>query len=327
MPGITRRHLGGLALGAALAGSSRHAAAQAWPSRPVNIVVPYPAGGSTDVLARAIGRSFSDTFGQPFVVDNRSGANGNIGANYVARAEPDGHTLMITTNGPITNNTLLYRSLPFNPMTDFAPIALLADLPIIIAARKQVPYGNVQELIAYAKANPGKINCGIPATGAAGHLAAELLQHQTGIRFTQIPYRGSAPLTNDLLGGSVDIAFDLVTTYLPHLQAGTIRALGITSAEKVPELPDVLPVQAQGVPDFKATGWISVVAPARTPPEVIQRLNVAANAYLAQDATKTLLASLGLSSLGGTPADLSRKMQDEVALWRPIVEAAGITME
>ena len=326
MTSFTRRQLGSLALGAGLAAAGR-AQAQAWPSRPVAVVVPWPPGGSTDILARAAAKFYGDRFGQSFVVDNRSGANGNIGAAAVARATPDGATLMITTNGPITNNTLLYRSMPFNPATDLTPIALLAELPVVIVARSQMPYRTVQELIAYAKANPGKVNCGTPPLGAVAHLAVELLQHRAGIQLNVVPYRGSAPLTNDLLAGSVDMALDLVTTYLPHIQQGTVRALGVTTAAPIPQLPGVPTVQAQGVADYQATGFISILGPANLPADIVERLNTASNAWLAMDETKSMLPPLGLTPLGGTPADLTRRMASEVALWRPIIQAANISIE
>jgi tripartite-type tricarboxylate transporter receptor subunit TctC len=326
MTSITRRQLGGIALGAGVA-ASRSAAAQAWPSRPVAVVVPWPAGGSTDVLARTISRSFGERFGQPFVVDNRSGANGNIGATSVARAAPDGTTLMVTTNGPITNNTLLYRSMPFDPFKDFTPVALLAELPVVIAARSQAPYRTVQELVAYAKANPGKVNCGTPPLGSVAYLAVELLQHRAGIRLNVVPYRGSAPLTNDLLAGTVDMALDLVTTYLPHIQAGTLRALGVTTDAPIPQLPGTPTVQAQGVPDYRATGWIALLGPAGLPAEIVQRLNAESNAFLAPEPTRAQLAGLGLTPLGGAPADVTRRMETEIALWRPIIQAANISIE
>ena len=327
MSSITRRRLGGLALGAGMAASSRPVAAQAWPSRPVTIVVPWPAGGSTDVLARTVAQNFSTQFGQSFVVDNRSGANGNIGAAAVARASADGQTLMVTTNGPITNNTLLYRSMPFNPSTDLTPIALLAELPIILAARSQMPYRNVPELIAYARANPDKVNCGTPPRGSAAHLAVELLMFRTGIRLNLVPYRGSAPLTNDLLAGAVDMGIDLVTTYLPHIQTGALNALGVTSTAPIPQLPETLPVQSQGVPDFRATGWISLLGPANLAEETVGKLNAASNAYLDLRETKSMLMPLGLTPLGGTPADLTRRMAAEVAQWRPVIQAAHISID
>jgi tripartite-type tricarboxylate transporter receptor subunit TctC len=327
MSRITRRGLGGLALGAGVSGASRPAAAQAWPNRPVTVICPWPAGGSTDVLARAVSRNFSERFGQASVVDNRSGANGNIGAAAVARSAPDGHTLMVTTNGPITNNTLLYRSMPFNPSTDLAPVALLAELPIVLAAHSQMPFRNVQELVAYAKANPDKVNCGTPPLGSAAHLAVELLMHRAGIRLNLVPYRGSAPLTNDLRAGAVDMALDLVTTYLPHIQTGALRALGVTALHPIPQLPTTLPVQAQGVPDYQAVGWISLLGPAGLPAEVVQRLNAASNAFLALDETRSMLLPLGLTPLGGTPADLTRRMAAEVEQWRPIIQAANISVD
>ncbi|MGG5818575.1 Bug family tripartite tricarboxylate transporter substrate binding protein [Falsiroseomonas sp. HW251] len=326
MTSIARRQFGAVALGAGLAASGR-AQAQAWPSRPVAVVVPWPPGGSTDILARGASRYYGDRFGQSFVVDNRSGANGNIGAAAVARATPDGATLMITTNGPITNNTLLYRSMPFNPVTDLTPIALLAELPAVMVARSQMPYRTVQELITYAKANPRKVNCGTPPLGSVAHLAVELLQHRAGIQLNVVPYRGSAPLTNDLLAGSVDMALDLVTTYLPHIQQGTVRALGVTTAAPIQQLPGVPTVQSQGVPDYQATGFISILGPANLPVEIVEKLNAASNAWLALDETKSILPPLGLTPLGGTPADLTRRMASEVALWRPIIQSAGIAIE
>jgi tripartite-type tricarboxylate transporter receptor subunit TctC len=326
MTSISRRQLGGIALGAGLV-ASQGARAQAWPSRPVAVVVPWPAGGSTDVLARAVSSHFGERFGQPFVVDNRSGANGNIGAASVARAAPDGQTLMVTTNGPITNNTLLYRSMPFDPFKDLSPVALLAELPVVIAARSQAPYRTVQELIAYAKANPGKVNCGTPPLGSVAYLAVQLLQHRTGIQLNVAPYRGSAPLTNDLLAGTVDMALDLVTTYLPHIQAGTVRALGVTTAEPIPQLPQTPTVQSQGVPDYRATGWIALLGPAGLPAEIVQRLNAESNAFLRQDQNRSRLAALGLTPIGGTPADVGQRMTAEVNLWRPIIQAAGISIE
>lgn len=327
MYGTTRRQIGRLALGAGIAATSRRASAQTWPSRPVSVVVPWPAGGSTDVLARSVASHFAERFGQSFVIDNRSGANGNIGTASVARAAPDGYTLLITTNGPITNNTLLFRSMPYNPTTDLTPIASLAELPIVLAARRGMPYSNVQELIAHARANPDKVNCGTPPLGSAAHLAVELLMFRTGIRLNLVPYRGSAPLTNDLLAGAVDMGIDLVTTYLPHIENGTLKALGVTSIAPIPQLPQTLPVQSQGVPDFQATGWISLLGPAHLPEAMIGVLNTAANGYLALDTTKALLPPLGLTPLGGTPADLTRRMAAEVAQWRPIIQAAGISIE
>lgn len=323
---ISRRQLGGVVLGAGLA--ARSASAQgAWPSRPVTVVVPWPAGGAPDVLGRAMMRYFQERFGQPFVVENRSGANGNIGTASVARAAPDGQTLIVTTNGPITNNTLLFRSMPFDPFKDLTPIALLAELPVVMTARANMPYRNVQELLAYARANPNRVNCGTPPLGSVAHLAVELLMHRTGVRLNVVPYRGSAPLTNDLLAGSVDMALDLVTTYLPHIQAGTIRALGVTTAAPIPQLPETPTVQSQGIPDYRATGWIAVLGPAGLPADVVQKVNDASNAYLQLDATKTTLRNLGLNALGGTAQDVARRMQAEVDLWRPVVRAANISID
>ncbi|WP_426959401.1 Bug family tripartite tricarboxylate transporter substrate binding protein [Muricoccus radiodurans] len=328
MSEITRRHLGGLALGAALAAPMGRVAAQAtWPNRPVTVVVPFPPGGTPDVVGRTLARHLSESLGQPFVVENRTGAGGNIGASSVAKANPDGYTLLFSTNAPIANNTLLYRNMPYDPLTELVGTAPVVELPGLFTARPNLPFSNIQGMVTYARANPGKLNCGVPGTGLLGHLAAELLAHRTGARFTIVPYRGSAPLTNDLLGGAVDIAVDLVVTYLPHIRAGTVRPLGITAAQRMPTLPEIPTVAEQGVEGFKATGWATLLAPARTPPDIVQKLTTATNAFVQLDSTRNLLPTLGMIPLGGTSADVARLMQNEISLWGPIVREAGIVME
>jgi tripartite-type tricarboxylate transporter receptor subunit TctC len=328
---LTRRRLaalGSAAAAAALAARTGEADAQpAWPSRPVTLLVPFPAGGSADVLARLLAQHFAEAFGQPFVVENRVGANGNIGTQVATRAAPDGQTLLLTTNGPISTNTLLFRSMPYNPFTDLTPIVLLADLPIIIVARRDAPYASLRQMIAYAQERPGRINCGVPSTGALGHLASELLQRRAGISYAQVPFRGSGPLTNGLLSGAVEVAFDLVASNLPHIQAGTLRVLGVAAQEALPSVAGAEPIAAQGFPGFEAIGWTAILGPAGLPGPIVRRLNEAANQFLAKAETRAMILAMGSRAMGGAPADLARKMQAEVAHWRPVIQAAGISLD
>lgn len=317
----------GVLAATALTGTSSIALAQSnWPGKAVTIVVPYPPGGSTDAIARAAANHLSTAFGQSFIVENHSGANGNIGAAYVAHSEDVETTFMITTNGPISNNALLYSSLSFDPLNDFAPIVQLVDLPLVVVAHPDKPYNNIEELVAYAKENPGLLS-GNASLGAVGHLSSELLAHRAEIELTQIPYPGSGPLTNEVLGGHVDIAFDLVTSYLPHIANGSVKVLGVTSAEPVAQLPDAAPIQDQGVADYVATGFISAVGHKDMPAEIIEKLNAELNVFLESEAAQGLLFNFGLTPVGGTAEDLSNRIETEVNTWRPIIESVGISLQ
>ncbi|MBX9702366.1 MAG: tripartite tricarboxylate transporter substrate binding protein [Acetobacteraceae bacterium] len=323
MSRITRRSLGALAallpVGAA--------AQPAWPSRPVGVVVPFVPGGSADVLGRPLAQHLAATFGQPFVVDNRGGANGNVGTHAVVRADPDGQTLLVTTNGPISTNTLLFRAMPYDPFTGLTPVALLADLPVVVVARRDAPYATLAEMFAYARAHPGRINCGVPATGALGHLAAELLQRRAGISVTVVPFRGGATATTGLLSGTVEMAVDLVPSYQAHIAAGTVRVLGVAARERLAAVPGAEPIAAQGLPEFEAVGWTAILGPAGLPTGIVQRLNAAANAFLAKPEIAAMLEAVGSRALGGTPDDVARRMRAEVALWGPVIRDAGIRLE
>jgi tripartite-type tricarboxylate transporter receptor subunit TctC len=277
-------------------------AAQTWPSRPVTLVVPFPAGGNADVIARALAAELSEKLGQQFIVDNRTGAGGNIGGAAVAKAAADGYTLMFGTPGPIATNKLMYKSLPYDPEKD------------------------LKELIAYAKANPGKVNAGNPGNGTLGHITSELLQQHTGTKMTHVPYRGTTPLTTDLLGGQIDVALDFMSTYIPLVKDGKVRALGVTSSARVPELPDVMTVQEAGFAGFEASAWYAIVAPTGTPSEAIRKINAVANDYLNSPKGKTQLATFAMQGGGGTPDDLAAYIRSELAKWGPIIKAANISM-
>jgi len=302
------------------------AGAQAWPTRPVTLIVPFPAGGNADVLARAVAAELSEKLGQSFVVENRTGAGGNIGGAAVAKAAPDGYTLMFGTPGPIATNKLMYKSLPYDPEKDLVPVVLVARSPLIIAAHPSFPAKDLKELIAYAKANPGKINAGNPGNGTLGHITSELLQQHTGTKMAHVPYRGTTPLTTDLLGGQIDIALDFMSTYLPLVKDGKVLALGVTSSERVAELPDAMTVQEAGFAGFEASAWYAIVAPTGTPADAIRKINAVTNDYLKGPKGKTTLATFAMQAAGGTPDDLAAYIKSELAKWGPIVKAANISM-
>lgn len=324
--GLGRRVAGGLALGAALRPMAR-ARAAAWPSRPVTMIVPFVPGGSADVLGRPLAQHFSASFGQPFVVENRGGANGNVGTHAAVRAEPDGQTLLVTTNGPVSTNTLLFRAMPYDPLAGLTPVALLAELPVILVARRDAPFSSFAGMLAHAKAHPGRIDCAVPATGSLGHLAAELLQRRAGIDLTIVPFRGGATATNGLLSGAVQMAVDLVPSYRAHIEAGTVRVLGVAARERLDSVPGAEPIAAQGLPGFEAVGWTAILGPAGLDGGIVQRLNAAANGFLAKPDTRSMLTGFGSRALGGTPEDLAQRMRAEIAFWRPVIRDAGITLD
>ena len=227
------------------------ASAQTWPSRPVTIILPFAPGGGTDLLARALAQDLGERFGQQFVVDNRAGAGGNVGAAAVAKAAPDGYTILFGTPGPLANNKLMYKNLPFDPEQAFTPIVLIAKSPLIIAAKVSLPVKDIKELAAYAKANPGKLNVGVPGNGTLGHITSVLLQRELGISMTDVPYRGTALVVNDLLGGQVDLAMDFMPSYVPLVREGKVRALAVTTGKRSSDLPDVNTVQDAGFPGIR----------------------------------------------------------------------------
>jgi len=292
--------------------------AQAWPSRPVTMVLPFAAGGGTDLLSRALAQDLSERLGQQFVVDNRAGA--------VAKAAPDGYTILFGTPGPLANNKLMYKSMPYDPEQAFTPIVLLAKSPLIIAAKQSLPVKDIKELAAYAKANPGKLNVGVPGNGTLGHITSVLVQKELGISMTNVPYRGTALVINDLLGGQVDLATDFMPSYVPLAREGKIRALAVTTTQRSSDLPDVETVQEAGFRGFEATAWYALAAPAGTPNEVIDKLNAATNAFLKRPKGQDVLAKLSMQAVGGTPADLKAFITSELQKWGPVVKEANISM-
>lgn len=322
-----RRTLLRLAACLAFAGALPAAhAASSWPDKPVRIVVPYPVGGSTDVLARLLAKDYADKLGQSFIVENRAGANGNIGAASVASAQPDGYTLLFSTTGPLSLNKLMYPNTPFDPVQDFAPILLAAEVPLVLVAHPGVPVRNMSEFVAKLKAEPSKYSYASAGNGSMGNMAGELIQDETGARMLHVPYRGSAPALTDLLSGVVAFSIDLVPTYLPHIQAGKARALATLSETRVPFLPDVPTLREAGIPT-SAIGWMGLVGPAGMPQEAVDKLNQLGNAFLQSEAGRANLDSLGLRPLGGTPAELGDFVKAELEKWAPIAARLAPSMQ
>jgi tripartite-type tricarboxylate transporter receptor subunit TctC len=301
--------------------------AQAWPTKPVRIIVPFPAGGATDLLARSLGQKLGESLGQPFFVDNRAGANGNIGAAAVAKAAPDGYTIMFCTTGPLVFNKIIYKTTPFDPLRDFAPIVLVADVPLLIAAHPSFPVRTLPELVAYAKANPGKVTYSSPGNGSMAHLSAEMIQQEAGMKLTHVPYKGTAPALNDLVAGVVNISFDLAPTYVPLVKAGKINPLAVTTATRSAVLPEVPTVIESGVAGYQSFGWFAFVAPAGVPAEVVDKVNAITNAYIVSAEGKARLAEFGMGARGGTPQELGAFMVAEFGRWRPIAEPVAALLE
>jgi tripartite-type tricarboxylate transporter receptor subunit TctC len=300
--------------------AAAQAPAQSWPVRPVRVVVPFPAGGPADVLGRVMALRYTEVLKQQFVIDNRPGANGNIGAALVAKAPGDGYTILFATTGPLALNRLMYKTTPYDPLRDFAPISLFADMPLIVVANQTTPLKSLQEMIAYARANPAKLSYSSPGNGSMAHLTAELIQRSTSIWLTHVPYKGSAPALTDFLGGAVNIAMDLASTYIPYLNTGKVRALAITTATRFAQLPDVPTVIEAGVPGYHAAGWFGIVGPAGMPQTAVAQLNKHSNEWLASKEGVNRLRDMGARAIGGTPVDLHRFVRSELTKWRPVVE-------
>jgi tripartite-type tricarboxylate transporter receptor subunit TctC len=295
-------------------------AADAWPARTVRLVVPHPAGGSVDAVARIVARRLGDVLGKPFIVENRGGANGNIGAALAASAPPDGYTLMFTTTGPLVFNKLIYKSTSFDPARDLTPIVKVSAIPLVVVANASIPVSTISDLVTYVKANPGKVTYASPGIGSMGHLTAELLEKALGIRMTHVPYTGSAPALNDVLGGRVNLCFDLLPTYTEHIRNNTLKALAVTTLNRTAALPEAATMAEQGMPKFEAVGWTALVGPAGLAPGTVQKLNRIVNEFLVSDEGRSVLLRFGMEPLGGTPEDLASFMASELTKWRPVAE-------
>ena len=320
---LPRRKFLHLATGAAaLPAVSRIAWAQAYPARPVRLIVTTPAGGSPDIIARLIGQWLSERLGQPIVVDNRSGASGNIGTEIVVRAPPDGYTLLMALSLNAINASL-YDNLPFNFIRDTAPVASIASIPLIMEVNPSVPAKTVPEFIAYAKANPGKINMASGGNGSPLHVAGELFKMMAGVDMVHVPYRGEALALPDLISGQVQVLFGVMPASLGYIRAGKLRALAVTTAKRQEALPDV-PTVGEFLPSFEARGWYGIVAPKATPTEIVEKLNKEINAALTDPNRKKRLTDLGAAVFAGSSADFGKFIADEIEKWRKVVRFAGI---
>jgi tripartite-type tricarboxylate transporter receptor subunit TctC len=323
---LSRHQFLHLAAGAvALPAVSRGASAQTYASRPVRIIVPYPAAGATDIVARLIGQWLSDKLRQSFFIDNRSGASGNIGTEAVVRAPADGYTLLLATSTNAVNATL-YEQLTFNFIRDIAPVARIGYAPLVVVVHPSIPAKTVPELIAYAKANPGKLNVASPGNGTVPHVAGEMFKMVAGIDMVQVQYRGSGPAIADLLGGQVQVMFPVMAESIEYIRAGTIRALAVTSASRSNALPD-LPTLADFMPGYEASVFGGVGAPRNTPAEIIDKLNKEINAALADPKIKARLADLGGTVFPGSPADFGKLIAEETEKWGKVIRAANIKPE
>jgi tripartite-type tricarboxylate transporter receptor subunit TctC len=307
---------------AALPSIPRRARAETYPARPVRIIVGYAAGGGIDIAARLTGQSLADRLGQPFVIENRPGAGGNIGTETAARAPADGYTLLMVGSHNAINATL-YEKLGFDFMRDIAPVAGVLRGPYVLLVHPSVPARSIAELIAYAKANPGKLNMASPGNGTGSHVAGELFKMMTETDMVHVPYRGIAPALNDLLGGQVQAAFASAPASIGYVRAGTLRALAVTTAARLDALPDV-PAVGERVPGYEASSWYGIGAPRDTPLEIIEKLNAAINAGLVDAAMQARLADLGGTPSPGSPAAFGRLIAEETDKWRAVIRSANI---
>jgi len=323
---LPRRTFLQLAAGAAaLPAVSRLASAQAYPARPVRFVVGFAAGGANDILARLFGEWLSQRLGQPFIVENRVGASGNIAAEAVAKAAPDGYTLLFV-NAPNAINATLYDKLSFNFATDIAPVGGIMRVPNIMEVTPSLPVRTVPEFIAYAKANPEKLNMASAGVGTSIHVCGELFKMMTGINMAHVPYRGSAPMLTDLMGGQVQVTFDNLPASIEFIRAGKLRPLAVTTATRSEALPEV-PTIGESVPGYEASAWFGIGAPRNTPADVIEKLNREVNRGLADPKIKAKLADLGGTIIPGSPADFGRLIASEIEKWAKVIKFANIKPE
>lgn len=302
------------------------AAAQQYPSKPVRVVVPYPAGSTPDIVGRTLSSKLQEAFGQPFVVENRSGAGGNIGADAVAKAAPDGYTLLIAVNGPAAVNKFLYKSLPYDSDRDLLPISLLASSPQMLVVTPALEASDFKAFLQYVKRNPGRLSYGSVGAGSASHLTMELLKNDAGVFIVHIPYRGFPPAVTDLLSGNIQTMFAIVPAVLPHVRAGKMKALAVTGLKRSALAPDVPSVAELGYPQLESLAWIGLLAPAGTPAELVSRLNAETVKAMRAPQTHELLGRQGFDVIAGSPAEFSAWIRAEQAKWSKVIQASGATV-
>ena len=314
-------------IAAALMALPLAAAAQAWPSKPLKVVVPFTAGGSTDTVARIVAERLTSRLGQPVIVDNRAGAGGLIGTESVAKSPPDGYTLLVGTSSTMAIIPHLYSKATYDPIRDFAPVILLGTADIDIVVNPKVPARTVKELVAYAKANPGKLTYASGGNGSISHLLGEYFDSMADVKMLHVPYKGDAQMTTDLIGGQVDMAFGTAVVFLPHIKSGKVVAIAVTNPKRSTTQKDLPTVSESGVPGYEAVQWFGIAAPSGTPREIVQRLNDEIRGILAQPEVQKRFADLGFDVVGDKPEDFAAFVRSENAKWKKIAETANVKLD
>ena len=299
-------------------------AAEPWPTRPVKLVVPFAAGGTTDILARVVAAKVSEEYGQQFIVENKTGAGGNIAADYVAKAEPDGYTFVVGTPGTHAINQFVFKNMTYDQVKDIAPVIIIARVPNLCSVTNSLPVKSVAELIAYAKSKPGELFYGTPGLGSTAHVSTELFKSMTGVEMTHVPYKGSAPALTDLIAGRVHLMIDNLPAAQSFAELGAIRPLAVSSATRWPGLPDLPTIAEAGVPGYEASSWFTLGAPAKTPKEIIEKLNASVDKFLKTEDGIARLRKLGAEPAGGSPADMLAYVLAETEKWGKVAKFAGI---
>ncbi len=301
--------------------------ADEYPSRPIRVIVPYAPGGGADTVARIIARRLTDTIGQPLVIENRTGAGSILGTDMVAKAEPDGYTLLLGQSGPISINPAVYKDLRYDPVKDFSPVTMTTAYPYILVVNAKLPVKSLQDFVALAKSKPGAMNYGTTGIGAANHLVTELFNGKAGLKMTHIPYRGTALAVADLVGGQVTMVFGDPISVLPHMQAGTLRALAVTSPQRSAVAPEVPTIAESGFPGFDAIAWHGILAPAKTPPSIVKRLNTEIVTALHHPETQALLVKQAMQTVGNTPEEFAAFIQKDIAVWKAVAAEADVSVK
>nr|WP_259652232.1 tripartite tricarboxylate transporter substrate binding protein [Variovorax sp. UMC13] len=310
-----------------MAAAQAQAQAQGYPNKPVRLIVPYPAGGTTDIIARVAAQQLGERLKQPFVVENKGGANGAIGSAEVARSPADGYTLLMGTASTHGINSAVYKTLPYDAVKDFAPVTIVASTPNIIAVHPSVPAKNLQELLALAKAQPGKLNYGSTSLGGSPHMSAELLKMMAHVDMLHVPYKGAAPMLTDLMGGQVQVGFDNLPSTINFVRSGKVRAIAVTTAQRWPGAPEIPTVAESGVPGYEVSGWFGLLAPAGTPPAVLKTIQQAIAEAVKQPEVNKQMLDLGALPVANTPEAFAALVQADVAKWREVVKSTGVKLD